>query len=913
MSEAPIPLFTDLNLTEPLLRVLKELGYESPSPIQAAAIPIFQSNRDVLGQAQTGTGKTAAFALPILSRLDLKQQTPQALVLAPTRELAIQVAEAFQRYATHIPGFHVLPIYGGQSYGPQLSALRRGVHVVVGTPGRVIDHLEKNSLDLSQLKTLVLDEADEMLRMGFIDDVEAILQKTPASRQTALFSATMPAVIKRIAKTYLRDPAEVTIAAKTGTADNIRQRYWQVSGMHKLDALTRILEVEPFDGLIIFARTKLGTEELAGKLLARGFAAAAINGDIQQQQRERTIQQLKDGDIDILIATDVAARGLDVERISHVINYDVPYDPESYTHRIGRTGRAGRSGEAILFITPREKNLLKAIERSTRQPITEMVLPTIQAVNDVRIARFKEQIGETLAAGELELFRSLIEDYEREQNVPAVEIAAALAKMARGNVPLLLDKNKREPHTEFVRSNDRPARGDRPERGMREERGDRGNRAERPSYPVKERIAHESDPGMQTFRIAVGHQHGVKPGNIVGAIANEASMDAKNIGRIEIYDDYSVLDLPDDMPAELLTHLKSVWVAGQQLQIVRDGEQGAAAPRREPAERAERSERTERPARGERNDRSDRVERAFSEERPAREERPRREERPAREDRARPADFATRSYRIEVGHEHGVKPGNIVGAIANEAGMDAKFIGRIEIFDEHSTLDLPDDMPGELLEHLQKVWVAGQQLRISPAGAGAPAPAPARSDRAPRKDAREERSPRTERGAPAERDSHGSREEVSEYLERKPEPSDDRKRKPSFQMQTYRIEVGSVHSVTPSGIVGAIANEAGLDAKLIGRIDIQNDHSTLDLPTGMPKQLLNQLKAVRVMGQPLKITPVGVGTEHHDKTPLKTPLTKPTLHARAGRPGDKRSDKRAPAKGKTEYVKPKAHRKGSKD
>src|SRR4051794_2962253 len=418
MSETPLSLFSDLNLGEALIRALKEVGYESPSPIQAATIPLLMANRDVLGQAQTGTGKTAAFALPILSRIDIKQHAPQALVLAPTRELAIQVAEAFQRYATHIPGFHVLPIYGGQSYGPQLSALRRGVHVVVGTPGRVIDHLEKNSLDLSQLKTLVLDEADEMLRMGFIDDVEAILQKTPESRQTALFSATMPSAIKRIAQTYLRQPAEVTVAAKTGTADNIRQRYWMVSGMQKLEALTRILEAEPFDGMIIFARTKLGTEELATKLQARGFAATAINGDMQQAQRERTIAQLKDGKIDILVATDVAARGLDVERISHVINYDVPYDPESYTHRIGRTGRAGRSGEAILFITPREKNLLKAIERATRQPVSPLELPSVQAVNDVRISRFKDQISDTLAAGGLGIFQSLIEDFEREQNIP---------------------------------------------------------------------------------------------------------------------------------------------------------------------------------------------------------------------------------------------------------------------------------------------------------------------------------------------------------------------------------------------------------------------------------------------------------------------------------------------------------------
>jgi ATP-dependent RNA helicase DeaD len=565
MPDNPIPLFADLHLSEPLVRVLKELGYEAPSPIQAATIPLLLANRDVLGQAQTGTGKTAAFALPILSRIDIRQSTPQALVLAPTRELAIQVAEAFQRYASHIPGFHVLPIYGGQSYGPQLSALRRGVHVIVGTPGRVIDHLEKNSLDLSHLKTLVLDEADEMLRMGFIDDVETILQKTPAARQTALFSATMPSVIKRIAQTYLRNPAEVTIAAKTGTADNIRQRYWLVSGMHKLDALTRILEAETFDGMIIFSRTKLGTEELAGKLQARGFSAAAINGDIVQQQRERTIQQLKDGKIDILVATDVAARGLDVERISHVVNYDVPHDPESYTHRIGRTGRAGRSGEAILFITPRERNLLKAIERATRQPISPLELPSIQAVNDVRIARFKAQITDTLAAGGLDSFQSLIEDYERENNIPASEIAAALAKMARGDVPLLLDKNKREPQGEPAMSRDKPAsaaRFDRPERK---------DHTERPTFPKKERSERPADVGMKTFRIEVGHAHGVKPGNIVGAIANEAGLDSKYIGRIEIFDDYSMLDLPDGMPKDLLEHLKTVWVAGQQLRISQAG------------------------------------------------------------------------------------------------------------------------------------------------------------------------------------------------------------------------------------------------------------------------------------------------------------------------------------------------------
>ena len=486
-TEAPsAPMqFRELALSEPLLKVLGELGYETPSPIQAATIPHLLGGRDVLGQAQTGTGKTAAFALPILAQIDLTQTKPQALVLAPTRELGIQVAEAFQRYATHMPGFHVLPIYGGQSYGPQLQALRRGVHVVVGTPGRIIDHLEKGSLDLSLLKNLVLDEADEMLRMGFIDDVEAILKKMPAVRQTALFSATMPHAIRRIAQTYLKNPVEVTIEAKTRTAENIRQRSWEVSGMHKLDALTRILEAEPFDAMIVFARTKLATDELAEKLQARGFAAAAINGDVVQAQRERTIQQLKDGKIDILVATDVAARGLDVDRISHVVNYDVPYDTESYVHRIGRTGRAGRKGEAILFVTPRERGMLRAIERATRQPIEPMELPSIETVNEQRVSKFLGRIDEALQGSELNFFRELVERYEREKNVPAIEIAAALARLVQGDAPLLMappPKPERsasfEPRERGARPGfdrpgfDRPAPG-RPsfERPAREDRG----------------------------------------------------------------------------------------------------------------------------------------------------------------------------------------------------------------------------------------------------------------------------------------------------------------------------------------------------------------------------------------------------------------------------------------------------------
>ncbi len=598
LTEAITPLFTDLGLSPALLQALHDVGYESPSPIQAATIPLLLANRDLLGQAQTGTGKTAAFALPILSRLDLRQTVPQALVLVPTRELAIQVAEAFQRYAAHIPGFHVLPIYGGASYGPQLSSLKRGVHVVVGTPGRVIDHLDKGSLDLSKLKTLVLDEADEMLRMGFIDDVERILQDTPKTRQTALFSATMPSAIKRIAQTQLQSPAEIMVAAKTGTADNIRQRYWLVSGMHKLDALTRLLEAEDYDGIIVFARTKLATEELAVKLMARGFSAAAINGDMQQQHRERTVGQLKDGSIDILVATDVAARGLDVERISHVINYDVPSDPESYTHRIGRTGRAGRSGEAILFITPRERSLLKAIERSTRQPISQLELPTITTVNNVRIARFKEQISQTLADGDLDVFTAIVEAYENEHNVPAIEIAAALAKMSRGGAPLLLARPERGaksgpdapapmssspvPSFQADRSEDRPVRAARKtappfERPARAEPSAAFSSPDSPpSSTWRERAtqaAHEpidakpAKLGSQAYRIEIGHIHGVKPGNIVGAIANETGLEAKHIGRIEIFDTYSLIELSAGLPKKTLKHLQTVRVGSQPLRI----------------------------------------------------------------------------------------------------------------------------------------------------------------------------------------------------------------------------------------------------------------------------------------------------------------------------------------------------------
>ena len=433
----PVESFAELGLSEGLLKTLSEIGYETPSPIQAECIPVLLDGRDLIGQAQTGTGKTAAFALPLMEQIDVKLTKPQALVLTPTRELAIQVAEALQSYARNMPGFHVLPIYGGQSYTIQLKQLSRGAHIIVGTPGRVMDHLERKTLNLDHLKTMVLDEADEMLRMGFIDDVEWILERTPATHQTALFSATMPEQIRRVAQKYLVEPREIKIKSATATVAAIRQVYWQVSGMHKLDALTRILEVEDnFDAAIIFVRTKNATVELADKLSARGYAAAALNVDLNQQMRERVIEQLKSGALDIVVATDVAARGIDVPRVSHVVNYDIPYDTEAYVHRIGRTGRAGRTGNAILFVAPREVSMLRSIERATRSPIAPLTLPSRADVTNKRVADFKASVVEVLNAEGLDFFANIVSQIAEEQNVGAEEVAAALAMMAQKGKPL---------------------------------------------------------------------------------------------------------------------------------------------------------------------------------------------------------------------------------------------------------------------------------------------------------------------------------------------------------------------------------------------------------------------------------------------------------------------------------------------
>ncbi len=552
MTSETVTQFKQLDLKDSIVKVLNYIGYETPSPIQAQTIPLLLEGKDVLGQAQTGTGKTAAFALPLLSNIDLKQKDPQVLVLAPTRELAIQVAEAFQKYASGLKGFHVLPIYGGQDYRGQIRGLERGVHVVVGTPGRVMDHMRRGTLKLTNLSALVLDEADEMLRMGFIDDVEWILEQTPPDRQIALFSATMPQQIRHIATKYLNEPEQVTIKDKTATAENIRQRYWLVSGLHKLDALTRILEAESFDGMLIFVRTKTATTELAEKLEARGYSTSALNGDIAQNQRERTVQQLKNGKIDILVATDVAARGLDVNRISHVVNYDIPYDTEAYIHRIGRTGRAGRTGDAILFVAPREKRLLGAIEKATRKKIELMELPSTEIINNKRVANFKQKITDTLANEDLTFFSQLVEQFQQEHNVPAVDIGAALAKLLQGDTPLLLQHKPQ-------RKNDRKERN----QSRDNQRNDRPRKQHERSVGRMDK----PEEGQQRYRIEVGHDHEVKPGNIVGAIASEAGLDGKYIGYIKIFDDHSLVDLPEGMPKEVFKNLKKTRVAGQQLNI----------------------------------------------------------------------------------------------------------------------------------------------------------------------------------------------------------------------------------------------------------------------------------------------------------------------------------------------------------
>ncbi|MCM1984853.1 DEAD/DEAH box helicase [Lyngbya confervoides] len=538
-----VSTFAELSLHRAILKAVDEAGYETPSPIQAQAIPPLLNGADILGQAQTGTGKTAAYALPLLSRLDLSINAPQILVLTPTRELAIQVAEAMQGYARHLNGFHITPIYGGQSIETQFRQLKRGAHVVVGSPGRLIDHLQRKTLNLDHLTAVVLDEADEMLRMGFIEDVEHILSKTPENRQVALLSATMPAAIKRIAQKYLKNPVEIKIKSKTATVSTINQRYWQVTHLHKIDALTRILEVEDFEAMIIFVRTKTMTVELVERLEARGYSTAALSGDIKQSLREKIVERLKKGSLDIVVATDVAARGLDVERISHVVNYDIPYDTETYIHRIGRTGRAGRTGEAILFISPREKRMLRSIEQATRQPIAPMQLPTHADIADRRIVQFKDKISETLAEQDLSFFTGLVNRYQQEHGVDAQEVAAALAFLVQLERPLL------PPEPEEVK---RPK-----------------SQKEGKEIPKRQKNKPVGNLKMEAYRLEVGSEIGVQPKNIVGAIANEAGLESTYIQEIQIYDHYSTVALPEGMPPELLKHLRKVRIFGEPLQLSR--------------------------------------------------------------------------------------------------------------------------------------------------------------------------------------------------------------------------------------------------------------------------------------------------------------------------------------------------------
>jgi len=648
-STRPELSFAELDLPQFLQDTLNKVGYERPSPIQQATIPVLLQGKDVVGMAQTGTGKTAAFALPILAKIDVTQARTQALVLCPTRELAIQVAEAFQTYAAGMRGFHVLPIYGGGDMGRQLQGLRRGAHVVVGTPGRLLDHLNRKTIDLSQLNTLVLDEADEMLRMGFIDDVEAILENTPKTRQVALFSATMPPPIRAVAEKYLQEPQEIRIQSAITTNEDIEQFYWLVQGTSKLDALTRILEVEEFDAMLIFVRTKTSTVDLAEKLSARGFAASPLNGDMNQAIRTRTVEQLKNGQLDILVATDVAARGLDVERLSHVMNYDIPYDDEAYVHRIGRTGRAGRSGKAILFVAPRERRLLQSIERTTRKKITQMQLPTRGELIEKRSNAFKEGIADTIRNGKLDFFHALVADLVREHECTPEHVAAAMAYLLQKDRPLEPEFDADVPRSErqgFSYSEPRARRETAP-------RPERSESAPRSEYSRPERAA------------PVRAERAPRP------------------TPVESNDDDDI----DVRPAKR-THAERVPADTLFEQILAEEvPEFEERPRRAPREEREPREHVQR-------------------------------HNPADDFKARPLrdypDISMERFRIHVGHKDGVTPREVLGAIANEAEIEGRYIGHIRIYDDYSTVDLPSGMPKEVMQILQKTHVCRKPLMIEP-------------------------------------------------------------------------------------------------------------------------------------------------------------------------------------------------------
>ncbi|ECO1204006.1 DEAD/DEAH family ATP-dependent RNA helicase, partial [Salmonella enterica subsp. enterica serovar Heidelberg] len=565
--------FADLGLKAPILEALTDLGYEKPSPIQAECIPHLLGGRDVLGMAQTGSGKTAAFSLPLLNNLDPELKAPQILVLAPTRELAVQVAEAMTDFSKHMRGVNVVALYGGQRYDVQLRALRQGPQIVVGTPGRLLDHLKRGTLDLSKLSGLVLDEADEMLRMGFIEDVETIMAQIPEGHQTALFSATMPEAIRRITRRFMKEPQEVRIQSSVTTRPDISQSYWTVWGMRKNEALVRFLEAEDFDAAIIFVRTKNATLEVAEALERSGYNSAALNGDMNQALREQTLERLKDGRLDILIATDVAARGLDVERISLVVNYDIPMDSESYVHRIGRTGRAGRAGRALLFVENRERRLLRNIERTMKLTIPEVELPNAELLGKRRLEKFAAKVQQQLESSDLDQYRALlakIQPSAEGEELDLETLAAALLKMAQGERPLILPPDApMRPKREFR---------DRDDRGPRD-RNDRGPRGDREERPRRER----RDVGdMQLYRIEVGRDDGVEVRHIVGAIANEGDISSRYIGNIKLFASHSTIELPKGMPGEVLQHFTRTRILNKpmNMQLLGDAVPHAGGERR---------------------------------------------------------------------------------------------------------------------------------------------------------------------------------------------------------------------------------------------------------------------------------------------------------------------------------------------
>ena len=598
---ARLPAFAALGLNDKVLEALVKSGYEQPTPIQSAIIPEMLAGRDVLAQSQTGSGKTAAFALPILSKLDKAQRKPQVLVLAPTRELAIQVSKFFETYGSRVKGFGVATIYGGQGYDTQFRQLKQRPQVVVGTPGRVIDHLERKTIDLSELQWLVLDEADEMLNMGFLDDVKKVLEHTPDERRIALFSATMPGPIREIADQYLADPARITIKQKTMTAENIRQRAVVVKPHYKLEVLTRRLEIEETDGVIVFTKTREASVEVAERLVKAGLTAVALNGDMPQRTRERTLEQFKGGKLDILVATDVAARGLDVTRVSHVVNYDLPQDSSSYVHRVGRTGRAGRKGEAFILLTPSQRGKLKSIEKVTRQTIDLVQPPTAGEISQARVRRFKEQVLKTIAEQDLAKVEKLLTELSTESGQSLATIAAAITQLLQGDRQLFgirdtqawagdeqreRGEGRERGRDRFRdsagddegryqrrerRSRDGEERGERRERsfdrGDRGDRGERGDRRPERGFQGGFRKAGPPGAGMERYRIEVGHNDGVRPGNIVGAVTNEAGLDGSDIGPITIHEAYSTIDLPVWVAEDICEVLQETWVSGKQLRI----------------------------------------------------------------------------------------------------------------------------------------------------------------------------------------------------------------------------------------------------------------------------------------------------------------------------------------------------------